>query len=271
MKQSSTEKDYFQGIAFYCGIVSLLTSFTANSMTAEELKDTVQNFSSSLQGDYRRAGTRLARPSYIDVSDDGKFNVAATYKQYNKKSGELVFGKPFFEIQTNSQATAEITKPILLTILCHEAGHHLAANERYMGTVPDYVTNFFNSAAVEGESDYWASKSCLNRFSPEFKIVELDLNELSAASQFCNQKDKIQIEVCARSLLYFVKTLNFFSRMKNEPEIELSQFKRNRVKKVNYGTVMDRHPDKPCRVLTVINGLNNQSRPDCWYNPYVFE
>jgi hypothetical protein len=143
----------------------------------------------------------------------------------------------------------EMTKDGLLLAGCHEIGHGI-------GGAPLKVTG----SSSEAQSDYFATKNCLQ---VAFKFLKPEPNATiqdNYVINFCklNAKDRkfcLRAFGALRSDIYFFETLGESSAVDN--------YSASRAVEFNDGATF--YPDAQCRVDTMIHGIVDIERPNCWY------
>ncbi len=117
-----------------------------------------------------------------------------------------------------------MTKNSFLAVLCHEIGHHLGGQPRY-GRGSEW-------ASVEGQSDYYATLSCMKR---------LGKPSMNASMALATALAKLSGE----------------ARLPSRATRDTSQVSRT----------YEGHPRAQCRLDTMDNGRVGAARPRCWYKP----
>jgi hypothetical protein len=180
-----------------------------------------------------------------------------------------------------------ITKDAFALVACHEVGHHIGGVPRYSGQGNSW-------AAVEGQSDYFATSKCLRRlFENEDNaniVSRMNIDPLvvqKCESQFQTEND---IALCKRLSMAGLSSASLFAAMNNRahPKFETPD-------PAVVTATFESHPDYQCRLDTYFQGAicevdhnteigqrdpnngtcnrrdNHQEglRPKCWFKPLI--
>jgi len=177
--------------------------------------------------------------------------------------------RPFFtkiyqvEVWGGLARHKETTVDGLITVLCHELGHHIGGSPKN--------TFFLNRwASVEGQSDYWATAKCTKRVYAEFDNVALLKKRYSkfknkklskrrriknylntTAAQACNSVYDGMDEraLCLRSAMGGYSTARLLASISKK---ELPEFETPSKSKV--AKTISTHPEPQCRLDTYLRG-----------------
>lgn len=145
--------------------------------------------------------------------------------------------------------------------LCHELGHGIAD-----GPVKDIPGE--EPAAVEGEADYFAARSCMTRIFKYYN-TNTDVIDSPYAINACEKSfsDKNQKEVCLRQFRELESEKKYFADIDVNPdsaqEVFFDQHDPTIVTKIE--TDPSFYPAPQCRFDTMMNGILNLDRPLCWW------
>jgi hypothetical protein len=132
---------------------------------------------------------------------------------------------------------------------CHEIGHGI-------GGAPFKDTG--NSS--EGQSDYYATKTCLPIV---FKYLEK--SKLPSQGNYifdlCSRAENVNVEFCLRALTALESDIVFFESLGEK--VSYSDFSTFRATELNDASRF--YPDSQCRLDTMIHGVLQLERPWCWY------
>jgi len=120
----------------------------------------------------------------------------------------------------------------VLRTTCHEIGHLLGDNSSY---------HYDDLSATEGEADYFSGFCMVKYFEQIEKLTKIKATKKAVLLAKRQLQRIYENEVFTPVLAY------------NTP--------------LEKGTVLIEHPTPNCRLLTVLHGIHQMSRPKCWYNP----
>ncbi len=177
--------------------------------------------------------------------------------------------RPFFtrtyhvEVWGGLARHKETTVDGLITVLCHELGHHIGGSPKN--------TFFLNRwASVEGQSDYWANAKCTRRIYSEFdnvKILKKRFSKFknkslskrkriknylsSSAAEACNSVYTSMDDraICLRSAMGGYSTARLLASISKK---DLPEFETPSKKKVD--ATVATHPEPQCRLDTYLRG-----------------
>lgn len=142
-------------------------------------------------------------------------------------------------------------------VICHELGHHLA------GPPKKTFENGPGWPSVEGQSDYFATLTCLKR------VFEADSNETTdidnqVIQSLCSDKFQSvnEIKVCKRILSAGLAVSAVSASIRGTELPDLLQKDESVVTQI-----FEAHPEPQCRLDTYLSGALEKSRPSCWYFP----
>lgn len=146
--------------------------------------------------------------------------------------------------------SSEISVEGLALIGCHELGHGLAGHPRKEGSL----------SSTEGQSDYFATKICL-------PIV---LKNISTHTKFkvrpiykelCSLQREHEQNLCYR--MFFALESEIYIFKLKDPEVKLAAHSEEVSLNLNLSPYY--YPEPQCRLDTMINGILNLGRPECWF------
>lgn len=154
-----------------------------------------------------------------------------------------------------------MTVDTLAATFCHELGHGI-------GGAPSKDNGERWTSSTEGQSDYFAYRSCLKRI---FKHYAGEAKTLKPVSAYTDQLCKSEYSA--------KEDLAFCTRAFHSLEIEKQYFKYHSGTETNYETpdktvvsATDLHaefyPSPQCRLDTMIAGVLAKPRPACWYKEF---
>ncbi len=163
----------------------------------------------------------------------------------------------------------EMTVDGLVTVLCHEIGHHI-------GGAPSYPGMW---ASNEGQSDYWGTTKCAKRIFSEFDNVEIlkkryakfKNKSLSKRRRIKNYLNPTAAEACNRvydnmddRALCLRSAMGGFATARLLADAGRAEFpKFETPSKEEVSRTYDRHPKPQCRLDTYLRGaLCNISMDD---------
>jgi predicted Zn-dependent protease with MMP-like domain len=130
-------------------------------------------------------------------------------------------------------------------VACHEIGHHLG------GSVLSAQSYW---ASNEGQSDYFASLSCVRRLwryqSERYELNKLELSNLEGGETLKNRCDEVWPElddrqICYRSIVAAKNLSDLLANGKSSPKVNTPA--QNKVTKTDH-----QHPEAQCRLDTYI-------------------
>lgn len=127
-------------------------------------------------------------------------------------------------------------------VLCHELGH-LYGERPY--------SDEHNQLSVEGQADYWSTLICFKQIVGKLS----EKNPSASALKYCSDE-----KACARAVDAGLVVTAFYAdnRSISHPKIETPDLLR-------VETTLKTHPAPQCRLDTILAGLMNDSRPQCWF------
>jgi len=143
----------------------------------------------------------------------------------------------------------EMTKDGFAMIVCHELGHHLAGFP-FVGGLAGLIQGW---AADEGQSDYFASQSCLRKVWKN--DLEVNARARTTADAFARERcDEAWQGSADRDLCYRIsdasKSLgNLLAQLKKQEEPQFDTPDPAVVRRTNHS-----HPDAQCRLDTYLAG-----------------
>jgi hypothetical protein len=137
-----------------------------------------------------------------------------------------------------------VTEKAIAFALCHEVGHLL-------GGLPKKMTSEgeISWASTEGQSDYYAAKTCLPML---FEVPTL----------FEANKEKAIV----KSGLDFILSVYELIRFSGLPKPSVTTPDESKV-----GATLSQYPSLQCRLDTVVAGAADKARPSCWFAESAFQ
>lgn len=182
----------------------------------------------------------------------------ASYSAYTDANG---FTEHFLFLFGGYARMPGMTPDGVVMTLCHELGHGI-------GGAPYKRKTDNTRASTEGQSDYFAARSCIKRvlkYIPEFQPAQAPnaYTENLCRQKFVSAEDLYN---CFRGFQALEVERIFFRQLANgggETDYHTPDL-----------TVVDTvelqetfYPSAQCRLDTMIAGLLEQERPRCWYAP----
>lgn len=124
-----------------------------------------------------------------------------------------------------------MTEDALALVLCHEVGH-------LYGRSP--FGDSHNQLSVEGQADYWATSHCFEKIIPVLEISDFSLRDRG-----------IKASLIITS--YFASNRNLPPPQIETPDGSIAE------------ETLKIHPSPQCRLDTLIRGLDQELRPECWF------
>lgn len=241
----------------------------------------------------------ITKVQFINASDRVLKVAGVATSAYGQK---LIVKRSWIDPEVNASAGVTLTGKWLMTlsgglarlegmtqdgyelVLCHELGH-LVGGFPYFPSTNIFIEEDLTS---EGQSDYWATQTCIKEVWKDDLIVESNLEQ-----KFKDKCNKVYASALDRSICYRsleASVSNFVTLAKSskrkEPSLDLKDTEE--VKKTNF-----RHPKYQCRLDTSVAGslcVNNlditqkspttektaleqscveehDARPRCWFAP----
>ncbi|MFG1481760.1 hypothetical protein ABMA79_09095 [Halobacteriovorax sp. HFRX-2_2] len=150
---------------------------------------------------------------------------------------------------------AGMTPDGLALTACHEIGHGIGGDPK-----KDDPMNMGYHSSMEGQSDFFATKDCLAvvfKYLPELREVK----EKPIYKDLCSKQDKHEYFTCLRLLTAMEADQAFFKS--NGDEVSFETYSSNVATELN--TDPSYYPAAQCRFDTMINGILDLERPECWY------
>jgi len=153
-------------------------------------------------------------------------------------------GTAVIEIWGGLARHSAVTADAVTLVTCHEIGHHI-------GGAPKYSDNNGSWAAVEGQSDYFATMKCLR------KVFRQDMsgwNEVVPATvrQKCSESHgvgSLEEKICQRIALASLSSANLSAALTNVRSPTFDSRDATQVTKT-----FEKHPAAQCRLDTYMNG-----------------
>lgn len=180
---------------------------------------------------------------------------------------------------------SSITQDGFALVACHEVGHHIGGVPRYSGQSASW-------AAVEGQSDYFATAKCLRRLfeNEDNEAIVNSMNIDPLVTQKCDTQFQTtnDIALCKRLSMAGLSSASLFAAMNNQ---SLPKFDTPDPDVVT--ATYESHPDYQCRLDTYFQGaicevdhnieigqadpnkgtcnrrdnFTEGLRPKCWFKP----
>jgi hypothetical protein len=179
----------------------------------------------------------------------------------------------------------EMTLDAVTLVLCHEIGHHIAG----------FPTKANSWAAAEGQSDYFATHSCLTKlWKDEIEINRSSRNKIDpVGKEICDNQyhDQDAQNLCYRKILASISIANLLATLQGVEKVDLETPHTGVVE-----ATLTSHPHAQCRLDTYVagnmcdkqwddriipaderqsvnyacslfEGYETESRPLCWFKP----
>jgi hypothetical protein len=192
---------------------------------------------------------------YLSVNGDWSNNTVNAYAEQNGRNWSVSF---------YGGLAKRVTPDGFAIVVCHELGHHLGYGVLY--------PNNSWKAAVEGQSDYWATAVCARKmFDPANDDEETPTEEGEPPCGFLPPYQSDMIEgfkcasevgadktICQRSLDGGLSLGRLLANLGGEPEPSYNNLDRSKVSKTQYS-----HPKAACRLTSYYGGVMcSKSWPD---------
>ncbi len=143
----------------------------------------------------------------------------------------------------------------LATTACHEIGHGIGGAPKKDPTRMNPVPS-----AMEGQSDYFATKVCLPIV---FKYLEQTTksNDSDYIERLCATQSLYEMPLCKRLFTALEADIFYFQYLGDETSFE--EFSNNIA--VDLDKEPTAYPDSQCRIDTMIHGILKLERPQCWF------
>jgi hypothetical protein len=206
----------------------------------------------------------LKQETQVDINQDWK---KPYFTAFAKKEGEKHFSISFWG---GFARIPGMTKDALALVACHEIGH-------FWGGKPTIQIDDLSWSSTEGQSDYFATGSCLKRYlrqTTKYKDHQ-QIQTDPTAYTLCRIQypDDLDFSVCLKSTKAaesFGKVLNYLS----ESDLHLNILTPS--PQVVRQTLYNSYPSQQCRLDTLVNGslcpedkypcqIGLGQRPACWY------
>lgn len=152
-----------------------------------------------------------------------------------------------------------MTKDALINTVCHELGHGI-------GGEPLKKKKEIEPISAEGQSDYFATRYCLERIFKHIKPAQ----EVKAVSEYVgnlcrtNARSRNEQNFCLRAFQALeVERMIFKEFQGKETSFEVKD--PTIVETVNSSETF--YPSAQCRIDTMVAGVLKQERPRCWWAP----
>jgi hypothetical protein len=219
-----------------------------SGLTEFETNQLLERFRRKLQPTIKKA---MGKKLIIELNwENERVNASATRDDANNPV-VIVFG--------GMARHNEMTRDGLVSILCHELGHHMGgAPKKYRGR-----SKKRSWSSAEGQADYYASTKCLpllfNDGSETVNLSLLDFPEnVSRAEERCGNNP-----LCTRITLAGLAIGRVFATLKGYYQMpSLERNDHGRVWETNYS-----HPVPQCRVDTFVAGAQCSIPPRDGFDP----
>jgi hypothetical protein len=209
----------------------------------------------------------LKQKIQVDINHDWKKPYFTAFAQ---KEGEKHFSINFWG---GLARIPGMTNNSLALVACHEIGH-------FWGGEPMSHLDHISWSSTEGQSDYFATGTCLKRYLKQTTADNdhLHIQTQATAYTLCRVQysDDLDFSVCLKSIEAakgFAKVLNYLSE--NDLRLDIT----TPSSQVVFRTLYNSYPPQQCRLDTFVNGslcpeeeypcqIGLGQRPACWYAPH---
>lgn len=152
-----------------------------------------------------------------------------------------------------------MTKDALITTVCHELGHGIGGKPLKKKNEPEPIS-------AEGQSDYFATRYCIERIYKRIAPAKEILPVSEFVQNLCrtNARSADEMTFCLRAFQALeVERLFFKESQGKETSYEVKD--PTVVTEVNHEQTF--YPSAQCRIDTMVAGVLKQERPRCWWAP----
>lgn len=152
-----------------------------------------------------------------------------------------------------------MTQDTVIATLCHELGHGIGGEPLKKKKDPEPIS-------AEGQSDYFAYRSCLERMFKRVPAAAPVLAVSPYVERICRTQSATaeDLEFCYRGFQTLEVERRLFKQSQNV-ETSYETPDTSVVSEVNHSETY--YPSAQCRIDTMIAGLLKQERPRCWWAP----
>lgn len=151
------------------------------------------------------------------------------------------------------------TKDAVALTLCHELGHGIGGEPYKAKPDTEPLTS------IEGQSDYFAARSCMKRIMKHIPMIAIPAPH-SYAARICPShfSSAEEIQYCYRFFRALELEREFY---RTQPKIEAETDYETPDLSIAVETNLNPtyYPSAQCRLDTLIAGYLNQERPKCWW------
>lgn len=242
----------------------LILLFSLNTMASFLPKNDLQIPASFL--DTNKYETEISNfKKYLD-NEDITLNVDWDDPSVNAYAS-IVDDLKYVTIQGGLLRHPSFNSQVLYTILCHEVGHHQGGHPYKKDEL-----GLDRWSSVEGKCDYFATNSCLKKFSfTKARTYDKDVvNECK--KQYSKLSELNDYEICLKIISAAKQTAQFSHKISSgrrgnrNPYPKLINKDKQEVSKT-----FESHPTPQCRLDTLVSGFhsiddNEATYPKCWYH-----
>lgn len=155
-------------------------------------------------------------------------------------------GKAQFSFHGGFVRNLNLSSDALALVTCHEIGHLIGGYPKVMPT---------QKYTSEGQSDYFATRTCLKKYFVETDDNNYSLNHIK--QELIDKCDNNRF--CLRGLAAIRDASVIYSENAhiNHKTAHISPY-----------TIFNDYPKGQCRVDTLRAGLFNEKRPSCWFKDF---
>lgn len=147
-----------------------------------------------------------------------------------------------------------MTKDGLAITICHEFGHFLGGEPKK-----------FSGSTTEGMSDYYSTKTCLQRVFKNLPKIKTRTNtEKEVAKCKSHYSDSDDLDFCLRAMIAMDSHL-LVLKGKDKEKLGLWDKDPTKVSSIDRNNYF--YPSKKCRVQTSVAGILKKPAPSCWFTP----
>lgn len=150
----------------------------------------------------------------------------------------------------------------LAWVLCHELGHGLGGTPHKHGTTPPF-------SSVEGQADYYSTRTCLRQIIPSLPKVAINSAPTLYTQSLCDQSfpQGSERQLCYRQFHYLEQHRARINEQlpSTQSIVKFETPELHSVTEVNTQPYF--YPSHQCRLDTLVAGVLNRERPFCWWAP----
>lgn len=183
-------------------------------------------------------------------------DVRASYAGFHDKEAGLFFH--YLYMFGGYARLNGMTYDGVVATLCHELGHGI-------GGAPYKLYDNEETISVEGQSDYFAFRSCLPRMFKRLP-AKTSVKPVNAyTDQQCKKLPTTSYDFCTRAFQTLESERLFFRLNLEDPNTEYDKHDPSVSTSINQDPYF--YPSSQCRLDTMMNGILGLERPRCWFVP----